>query len=82
MLTNTIKELLEGLSFSYIESLNISGVEEFHLSAHAIPAVFYLSVHTSHLLSLKTVQFSQHSFVHGLLLLFLELHKNEYYQCL
>lgn len=73
------KEAANGIiqvSFSYIESLNISGVKKLHLPAHAIPAVFYLSVHACHLLSLKTVQFSQQVPVHGLLLFFLESQQN------
>ena len=58
--------------FSYIESLNISGVKIFHLPAHAIPAVFYLSVHAGRLLSFKTLQFPQQVFMQGLLLFFLK----------
>lgn len=66
-----LKELSE-YPFSYVKSLNISAVEKFHLSAYAVPAVLYLSVHACHLLSLKTVHLSLQVFVERLLLFFLE----------
>lgn len=51
--------------------MNVSRVKKFHFSAHVVSAVFYLSVHARHLLSLETFQFSQKFFLQGLLLLFL-----------
>ncbi len=58
--------------FSYIESLNISCIKKFHLSADAVPAVFDLSVHARHLLCLETLHLSLKLFVNELLLFFLE----------
>ena len=65
------------VSFPYIDSLNILVVQRFHLSTHVVLGVFDFCFHARHLLSFKTVQLSVKVFDLGLLLLLLELHKNQ-----
>lgn len=55
----------------YINRMNVSRVKKLHFSANVVSAVFYLSVHARHLLSLEAFQLSQKVFLQGLLLLLL-----------